>query len=673
MAYFPAGGSTYTLQSSITSTQTTITLTSFTEPVSGTPYTMALLNTDIVYATIGPKTSSSEFISFTGITQNSDGTATLTGVTRGLAKKYPLTENSTFKLPHSGQTTFILSDAPQVFGLQYAALKNDNIFTGQNEVPAPLDDADIANKGYVDALVNGGTVSNNRIVVAGVAGETLTIGQHVYYKTSDSRWWKTDADDATITYGVQTGIAQGAGTAGNNVTNGILLEGVDTNNTGTSGVTAYIGNTAGALSETVGTNTRAVGKYLPALAGIYYNPNLFVKYPQNTQSVYAVDSVGTDSYAITLTPAPGSYTDGMTVTFKAGTANTGACTLNVNGLGAKSIKKGVSGDLSTGDILASQIVTVVYDGTNFQLVSLVSSVPVINTYTTAATALGSSTTQFDITNTAGSTYRYTYDTTGTDPNFSAANNPVGSLIYFNTSNFSAGNNGLFVVTGSGANYVEVTNASGVVESNKTLGSTGQCMRQTAANGIWTKPAGLSYVEVEQVGGGGSGEGVTSGGSTSDAGGGGGAGGYARKVIPASSLSSTVNYIVAPTVSTSGVANGNTGYTSIFGTFLTCNGGTGGASMAGGSGGTATGGDLNVTGGDGDPETNNSGSIRLKAGGSGGASYFGGGGKGGAPGSNNGGNGSAYGSGGGGGSADNGGSGNGGSGAQGIIIVREYYS
>jgi hypothetical protein len=57
---------------------------------------MALLNTDIVYGTIAPKTSSSEFISFTGITQNADGTATLTGVTRGLAKKYPFINVSVF-------------------------------------------------------------------------------------------------------------------------------------------------------------------------------------------------------------------------------------------------------------------------------------------------------------------------------------------------------------------------------------------------------------------------------------------------------------------------------------------------------------------------------------------------------------------------------------------------
>ncbi len=87
---------------------------------------------------------------------------------------------------------------------------------------------------------------------------------------------------------------------------------------------------------------------------------------------YAADAVGTDSYAITISPAITAYAAGQVFTFKAGTANTGACTLNVSGLGAKTIKKDVSTDLSTGDILANQDVVVVYDGTNMQMVSALS-------------------------------------------------------------------------------------------------------------------------------------------------------------------------------------------------------------------------------------------------------------------------------------------------------------
>lgn len=88
---------------------------------------------------------------------------------------------------------------------------------------------------------------------------------------------------------------------------------------------------------------------------------------------YAVGSSGSDAYAITISGVS-SYTAGQTFKFKSDIANTGACSLNVNGLGAKTIKKDVSSDLATGDILSGQGVVVVYDGTNMQLVSLTAGV-----------------------------------------------------------------------------------------------------------------------------------------------------------------------------------------------------------------------------------------------------------------------------------------------------------
>jgi hypothetical protein len=89
--------------------------------------------------------------------------------------------------------------------------------------------------------------------------------------------------------------------------------------------------------------------------------------------VYAADGGANDTYAITLAVAPSAFSDitGLPITFKANTANTGAATLNVNSLGAKTIKKLHDQDLATGDIEAGQIITVAYDGTNFQLQSAV--------------------------------------------------------------------------------------------------------------------------------------------------------------------------------------------------------------------------------------------------------------------------------------------------------------
>lgn len=78
---------------------------------------------------------------------------------------------------------------------------------------------------------------------------------------------------------------------------------------------------------------------------------------------------GTNSYSATLVPAPTVYTAGMLINFKVANANTGASTLNCNNLGAKSIFKNVSEELEADDIKIGQIVTVIYDGTNFQIVS----------------------------------------------------------------------------------------------------------------------------------------------------------------------------------------------------------------------------------------------------------------------------------------------------------------
>lgn len=90
---------------------------------------------------------------------------------------------------------------------------------------------------------------------------------------------------------------------------------------------------------------------------------------------YAVATSGSDAYAIAPAGVT-AYVAGQTFKFKADIANTGACTLNVNSLGAKSIKKNVSVAIETGDILLNQVVTVVYDGTNMQIVNIAFDVSV---------------------------------------------------------------------------------------------------------------------------------------------------------------------------------------------------------------------------------------------------------------------------------------------------------
>lgn len=66
---------------------------------------------------------------------------------------------------------------------------------------------------------------------------------------------------------------------------------------------------------------------------------------------YAVDSVGTDAYAITLNPALSAYVDGRApLIFEPGTPNTGPATINIDTLGAIPLKKGNYSDLIDGDL-----------------------------------------------------------------------------------------------------------------------------------------------------------------------------------------------------------------------------------------------------------------------------------------------------------------------------------
>lgn len=84
---------------------------------------------------------------------------------------------------------------------------------------------------------------------------------------------------------------------------------------------------------------------------------------------FAADAEASDTYVIVLSPIPDGYMTGSLYSFTANTANTGSASLNVNGLGAKTILKLHDLELATGDIEAGQIVVVIYDGVNLQMIS----------------------------------------------------------------------------------------------------------------------------------------------------------------------------------------------------------------------------------------------------------------------------------------------------------------
>ncbi|BCK01708.1 pyocin knob domain-containing protein [Anaerocolumna chitinilytica] len=87
---------------------------------------------------------------------------------------------------------------------------------------------------------------------------------------------------------------------------------------------------------------------------------------------FSADTGSTNAYVLTL-PGLSAYYTGMMVWFKPVNGNTGACTINVNTLGAKSLVRPGGVALTSGDITAGALICAVYDGTNFQLISLLAA------------------------------------------------------------------------------------------------------------------------------------------------------------------------------------------------------------------------------------------------------------------------------------------------------------
>lgn len=89
---------------------------------------------------------------------------------------------------------------------------------------------------------------------------------------------------------------------------------------------------------------------------------------QNGTPTWLGTASGTDTITGAANIAPAAYAKGQTFRFISAGANlTTAVTLNVNGLGAVNVTKFGATALAIGDIQNAQVVTVTYDGTQFQI------------------------------------------------------------------------------------------------------------------------------------------------------------------------------------------------------------------------------------------------------------------------------------------------------------------
>ena len=107
---------------------------------------------------------------------------------------------------------------------------------------------------------------------------------------------------------------------------------------------------------------------------------------QDSAFTFLTSPAGTNTMTAIASLGMSAYVTGQRFFFVAPTTNTGACTLNINSIGIKSITKQGTTALVSGDIALGAIVQVVYDGTEFQLVSP-SAAPTVNSFNAGTTGL----------------------------------------------------------------------------------------------------------------------------------------------------------------------------------------------------------------------------------------------------------------------------------------------
>lgn len=146
--------------------------------------TMTDLGT-VCYATIEPNTEREEQISFTGVTQNANGTATLTGV-KSVGFLSPFTETSGLVQSHAGGVIFVVSPTSAFFNA-YLNATLANVSNGP--------EAFMVN-GQITTSVNAGTLT---IAVKTLAGTDPSTTSPVYVRVGNDIRSITDATYQIVT------------------------------------------------------------------------------------------------------------------------------------------------------------------------------------------------------------------------------------------------------------------------------------------------------------------------------------------------------------------------------------------------------------------------------------------------------------------------------------------
>ena len=203
-------------------------------------------NKQIEFFTFDPAT-----IASSAITILARGCSYAGGTTDGVATKYNWPANST--LVELG------ANVPALFEDYMDKTSNETVagvktFSSSPIVPTtPTGSTDAASKAYVD-LVAGGLSITDQLLIGEIAGETITLGNHVYFKESDSKWYKTDASDVTKSVtALLKGVAENSSTNNNSLI--VLLAGLEKNQSSLTPGAKYYLNESGGITSTAPTTS----------------------------------------------------------------------------------------------------------------------------------------------------------------------------------------------------------------------------------------------------------------------------------------------------------------------------------------------------------------------------------------------------------------------------------
>jgi len=126
-AFYPVQTKSVRLYSGISSISTSARLRSFYDLSGSTKLTMAMFGS-VGYVTFDPGTPKEESASFTGITDNGDGTQTLTGLTRGLLGRYPFGTGGV-AYSHDANSYVVASNGADFYS-KFAFKENNESVTG---------------------------------------------------------------------------------------------------------------------------------------------------------------------------------------------------------------------------------------------------------------------------------------------------------------------------------------------------------------------------------------------------------------------------------------------------------------------------------------------------------------------------------------------------------------